>query len=142
MKRVLFSAGALMIYLTCSSSGCKHDDNSAVTPSNTTTTTPTTTGKWKVSYYFDKKDETSDYSGYVFEFNSDRTMTAGNNGVNTTGTWGERTDDGKQKFTIALNSTDSKLLELNDDWVIESKTDAEIKLKDDNNSEQLQFKKQ
>lgn len=153
MKRVLFSVFGLMIYIACTSSGCKHDGNSTVTPTNSNNTTGTGTGtvnnntpagKWVVSYYFDKKDETPDYAGYTFEFNTDKTITVSKAGVNTAGIWNQGTDDGKQKFTIAINTTDNKLLELNEDWVIEKKTDTEIDLKDDNSehNEQLHFTKQ
>lgn len=104
-----------------------------------------TSGTWRVSYFYDNdKEETSDYNGYSFSFNSDKTLTATRSSVITTGTWNETTDDGLPRLVINLNTSDDKLIELNDDWVIDSKTSNEIKLKDDNASsnEQLHFTKQ
>lgn len=128
-------------------SGCSHPDSNNVTPAanNTQQNNIVTTGKWVVSYYYDNdKDETSDYTGYTFEFGSDNTITATKNGQSTTGTWSRKTDDNLPRFVIALNTSDKELSELNDDWVIDAETENQMKLKDDNTTknEQLHFTKQ
>lgn len=127
-------------------SACKTEDNN-VNPSgggNNNSGVLVTGVNWRVSYFYDNdKDETSDFSGYTFEFRSDNTLVA-NNGSNTTsGTWNEIVDDNLPRLVIQLNTTNDKLDELNDDWVVESKTASEIKLKDDNpdRNEQLHFTK-
>lgn len=125
-------------------SACKTEDNN-VNPSsggNNNSGVLVTGVNWRVSYFYDNdKDETSDFSGYTFEFRSDNTLVA-NNGSNTiSGTWNETVDDNLPRLVIQLNTTNDKLDELNDDWVVESKTASEIKLKDDNpdRNEQLHF---
>lgn len=143
MKKILWAPLLLAIMGT----GCQNKTSTNVTPggSNNPISETVTTGKWSVSYFYDNdKDETSDYNGYSFEFKSDKTLTATRNSVTTTGNWNETTDDGLPRLVIMLNTTDDKLTELNDDWVIESKTDSQIKLKDDNpdRNEQLHFSKQ
>lgn len=127
-------------------SACKTEDNN-VNPSsggNNNSGVLVTGVNWRVSYFYDNdKDETSDFSGYTFEFRSDNTLVA-NNGSNTiSGTWNETVDDNLPRLVMQLNTTNDKLDELNDDWVIESKTASEIKLKDDNpdRNEQLHFTK-
>jgi hypothetical protein len=143
MKRILL-APALLAVLAM---GCQNKTNTNVTPGNNSSSVSgiVTSGKWTVSYFYDNdKDETSDYSGYTFGFNDDKTLSATRSSTTTTGTWGELTDDGMPRLVITLNTTDDKLVELNDDWVIESKTDTQIKLKDDNpdRNEQLHFTRQ
>lgn len=140
MKYSLLIAGITLMALN----GCKKDDNNNNGIGNSTGGI-VTTGQWRVSYFFDKdKEETSDYNGYVFEFKSGGGMTATRNGQTTSGNWSEGTDDGKPRFNIQLNTTDDKLSELNDDWVVDSKTDKELKLSDDNDThtEQLHFTRQ
>ncbi len=142
MKRILLAPALLAVLAT----GCQNKTNTDITPGNNNSVSGTvTSGKWTVSYFYDNdKDETSDYGGYTFEFKADKTLAATRSAATTTGTWSELTDDGLPRLVITLNTTDDKLVELNDDWVIESKTNSEIKLKDDNpdRNEQLHFLKQ
>ncbi|HEY9178064.1 MAG TPA: hypothetical protein VIN07_10250 [Flavipsychrobacter sp.] len=143
MKKILWAPVLMAILAT----GCQNKTSTNVTPggNNNSTSGIVTSGKWQVSYFYDNdKDETTDYSGYTFEFNSDKTLVATRNSTSTSGTWNETTDDGLPRLVIALNTADEKLKELNDDWVVESKTDNQIKLKDDNpdRNEQLHFNKQ
>lgn len=102
-------------------------------------------GTWKVTFYYDKtKDETSDYAGYSFVFNTNGTMSATKGTATTNGTWKEYTANGVQRFAITLGTTTKPLADLNDDWQLVSKTATEIKLKDNNpaKNEQLVFSKQ
>lgn len=147
MKKLILMPLLLAVLTT----SCQNKNNNNVNPddkgnNNSGSVSGTvTSGTWRVSYFYDNdKEETSDYNGYSFSFNSDKTMSATRNSVTTTGTWNETTDDGLPRLVINLNTTDDKLIELNDDWVIDSKTSSEIKLKDDNPSrnEQLHFTKQ
>lgn len=143
MKRILWAPVLLSVLII----GCQNKTSTNVTPgnSNNSLSGTVTSGKWTISYFYDNdKEETSDYSGYSFEFNTDKTLTATRSGITTNGTWNEATDDGLPRLVIMLNTTDNKLTELNDDWVIESKTETQIKLKDDNpdRNEQLHFNKQ
>ena len=141
--RKLFIIPAMIGVLAINS--CTNKTSTTTNPSGNTTTPVVNNGKWTVSYYYDKdKDETSDYAGYVFEFKTDKTISVARNSQTFSGTWSEGTDDGLAKFNIVFATTDNTLNELSDDWGIESKTDIQLKLKDDNpdRNEQLHFSKQ
>ena len=92
-----------------------------------------TQGNWQVQYFYDDRDETIAYIGYVFTFSNDGTLSL-TNGVDSAGGGWEVTQDGsKQK--LVLNIVSNTLLQnLNDDWEIESSSKSFIKLKDQNTS--------
>lgn len=76
-------------------------------------------GTWKVSYFYDKSDETSYYTGYTFEFSSDGKLTAANGSQIYTGAWSAGFDDSKNKFLINFNGVHPSALEdLEEDWLI------------------------
>ena len=76
-------------------------------------------GTWKVSYFFDKSDETNYYSGYTFEFGDNGQLTATNGSQVYSGSWSTGFDDSKNKFLINFNgSHPSALEELEEDWLI------------------------
>jgi hypothetical protein len=118
---------------------CKKDDSNNPSVAGTITS-----GTWRVSYYYDKvKDETSDFAGYVFSFQSSGQLVIAGP-LSTTGAWVINNSDdngGSQKLTISAGASDP-LNSLNDDWVITSFSDTKIELKDDsNNNEILHFTK-
>ena len=108
----LLQISALFIFSSCSNSN--NSGNTVPHPAN---------GDWKVSYFFDKQDETSNYSSYTFNFASGGTLTAVGNGQTVTGTWSNNCDDSGDKFCISFGSNASSALqELSEDWrVIEMK---------------------
>lgn len=129
--------------MSLTAASCKHDDNSN-NPSAGGSNTSTPGGGWRLSRFSERnEDKTGHYSGYSFEFSANGSLTATRNSLNTSGTWRQFQDDGLTKFEIQLSTTDHDLQELNDDWVLVSKTDGLISLQDDNSSsnEQLQFSK-
>jgi len=136
MKKILFSA----ILFTLALVSCKNssDDNS-------TGPDPQLSGsKWIVTYFWDKdKAETSNFSGYSFEFKSDGTFISNApGGSSVTGTWKTHFDDSKDKLLIVVAGV-KPIDDLSQDWVILEKTDTVMKLKDDNTShlEEIHFKK-
>jgi hypothetical protein len=84
-------------------------------------------GQWKVSYFFDKQEETGNYASYVFEFGSNGSLSA-TNGVQTwTGTWATGFDDSKDKFLMDFSGiVPSALAELEEDWLIILITDDQM----------------
>ena len=98
-----------------------------------------TSGTWRVTYYFDDEDETADYQGYVFTFNTNNTITIVKNLQTFTGTWSFYEDDGVTVFEI--NFSDSELSNLADDWELLEFSNSLIELKDDDNDEYLTFTK-
>jgi hypothetical protein len=120
MKKLLFPAAialSLSVFISCtrSSSDTTAFDNAP------------TTGQWKVSYYFDEKDETSDFAGWVFTFNTNGTASATNGATTINGTWVVR----EGEFRVDLG-TSNPLDSFTGHWLIIEKTNTSIKLKDDN----------
>jgi hypothetical protein len=128
MKKII-----ILCFLLSSFMACKNSSSNDVNPSNSTIL-----GVWKVSYFFDDKDETSDFNGYTFDFKSDGKFVATFSTNTVNGTWSE--DKSSNKLIINISGTKA-LDELADDWLITEKTNTSIKLKDDNvtKNEQLHF---
>ena len=114
---VLLAFSAALFTAACSKS---NDDNSTPGGSN-----PPAAGAWKISYFYDKQDETSNYTGYTFEFKSDGTLVATNGSQTWNGTWSTNCDDSANKFCIFFNaSVPSTLGELEEDWLIIEKNSS------------------
>jgi hypothetical protein len=76
-------------------------------------------GSWKITYFFDKKVETGNYTGYVFDFGSNGSLTASANGQTWNGSWSTGFDDSKDKILITFSgAAPSALTELQEDWLI------------------------
>lgn len=106
-----------------------------------------TQGTWKVHLFLnDTKDETANYSTYTFTFNSNGSMTAVNGGVTTNGTWTETVDSGKTKFVLkwAGGGIPVLLLQIEEDWILKSKSATMIELTDvtATNNDEIHFQKQ
>lgn len=97
-------------------------------------------GAWTVSYFTDSgKDETSDYSGYSFSFNTGGTLSVTGSGTTFTGSWSIKSgsssygssDPDKLVITISGNK---QMDHVSKDWKILKMTSSEIQLTDDNPS--------
>ena len=123
-------------------SSCKKDDNTSPSSSNNPTlSTLITSGSWRVSYFLESSDDhTSNFTGYVFQFNSNGTMTADVSGSTTNGTWSM--DDSNNEFHIDLGNI-APLKDLSHGWTVISKTSTEIVLRDNNatHNEEVHFTK-
>ncbi len=94
------------------------DDNSSSNNNSNNNVTPAA-GVWKVNFFFDKQDETSNYSNYTFEFGANGSMSASNGNQTYSGTWATGFDDSTDKFLIDFSGTvPSALAELEEDWRI------------------------
>lgn len=98
-----------------------------------------TTGTWRVSSLIDDgQDETSDFNGYVFTFDSSGSLTASNGTTDLIGTWSieddsssDDDDDDDIDFNIFFAvSEDDDFDDLVDDWDIVSINDTMISLVD------------
>ena len=111
-------------------------------------------GQWRVTYYFDSdKEETDHYTGYVFTFGSDGTVTATNGTVEVTGTWSVTDSDSSDDSPDDSSDVDFNLFfttpadfeELSDDWDILEYTSGRIRLIDvsggDGSTDYLTFEK-
>ena len=118
---LILALALVTLFTTLQSSSCsKSDDVAAI--NNTSIA-----GTWRVSYYWDKKDETTNFNGYSFSFNAGGQVVAVKGGNTVNGTWSESST----KFIINFG-TDMVLSKINDDWQKIEKTATTIKLKDDN----------
>lgn len=132
---------SILLFVIISMSSCKNKNGSA-----SPTSSIVTNGTWRVTYYWDKtKDETADFSGHTFQFNSNGNLLISHSSMNVTGNWMHEHDDsngGIDKMHFSNCGTTSPYDNLNDDWVITSQTNSKIELKDDhNNNEILHFTK-
>jgi hypothetical protein len=114
MQKIQYFSTLVLFLATVLFTSC--DDNSNSNNSPNQTLTP---GNWKVVYFFDKQDETSNYAGYVFDFSSNGTLSASTSGQTYNGTWSTGFDDSKNKFLMTFSpGVPSALLELQEDWLI------------------------
>jgi hypothetical protein len=135
---------ALILFVSCSKTEST-DTASDLTSSNKMVST----GDWTVTQYLDSgKDETSDYSGFRFQFNQDGTFIAISTAVSFSGTWslsqgsssGSSPDDDSNRLNITI--TGSKLMDdVSKKWLVVKITENEIWLSDDNvtSNEHLRF---
>jgi hypothetical protein len=115
-----FTGIAFLFILAGLSAGCQKNDDDNPAPGGGTAPA---SGPWKVSYFFDKQDETSNYTGYTFEFGADGALTASNGAQSWSGTWSAGFDDSRDKFLMDFTGTPpSALAELEEDWLIIEQT--------------------
>ena len=86
-------------------------------------------GNWAITYFFDEKDETGDFAGYIFTFFENGTAKAKKGDVIVEGSWDSYGDDGS--LDLELNFGDnSPFDELYEDWDLIEFDGTIIKLKD------------
>lgn len=136
IRNILVSILVLSSFIGCN----KDEDNSS---GGDTIASVITQGKWVIHYYLNQgKDETSNYSGYVFSFGNGGSLSATSLSNTTSGSWSELLDSGKTKLIINWNGGGIPvvLLELEEHWVLKSKSSTLIELT--NGPDELHFKKQ
>lgn len=112
--------------------GIKDCDTNSGTGGNQNFTAVLTDGTWHVSYFFDNIDETSNYNGYNFTFNSNGSVAAVKGTNNIGGTWSTSVNSGQDIFLLKFD--DSRLDELEDDWKITEYTTTKVRLKNESSS--------
>lgn len=141
ITHLLVSVAIFTSFISCSSDSTD-DVPQAVTPTNVQANA--TNGTWRITLYMDdNKNETTNYTGYIFTFNTNGAATAVKNAETKNGTWSSYVDDGKVKFQIAFGNL-PPLDEISDDWNILELTGNKIKLEDisgDGSKDYLTFEK-
>jgi hypothetical protein len=134
MKATFFSCLAAIALL--STQGCSRINDDTTAADTQAQIQNVTAGTWKVTLFTDSgNDETSDFTGYSFQFNSGGTATATKNGAPRSGSWNISSRSSKYTIDFGAKSDANKPLgELTDDWKIISISATEIKLTDDNAS--------
>lgn len=152
MKTFLILPVLALIFASCSNS----DTTSDPVADLSTKTNMVVQSDWIVTQYTDSgKDETTDYSGYKFKFNTDGTFVAVSYTTTYNGTWllaqgsnspddsgNNSTDDKLNKLTISITGN-KQMDDLSHKWVSDKITATEIWLRDDNatSNEILRFGK-
>ena len=148
MKNV-FKFNALALLIIMSLVGCSNDDsgdqaNADNGNSAERVTTTAESGTWRITLFSeDGNNETSNFSGYVFTFNTDGTIVATNGNLTVNGTWSVMDDSSNSSSDDDGNSTDdddfliffnvpqtNDFEDLNDDWDIISVTTNKMELID------------
>lgn len=137
-----FSHGLiLLLSIFLLSSTCSSDDDDGTPNDNSgqiqQIMVEAQSGTWRITSYIDSgQDETSDFSGYNFLFESNGTLTATKDDLTRTGSWSVTDSSSNDSsddidFNIFFNVPESDIFEdLNDDWDILSNSDTMIKLRD------------
>jgi len=120
----------------CALTACNNDDDTPNDTIQTQVQSNVQTGNWRITKFIDSGDnETNNFAGYNFAFNSANVLTA-TNGANTyTGTWSitdSNSDDDSQSdldFNISFNLSND-FEDLNDDWDFVSQSSSKIELID------------
>jgi len=129
---------SIMFLASCS------DDSNTLSPENSLKDR-VTTGDWIITYYWDDdKDETSDFSGYVFTFMDSGQLIALKDTTSIDGTWRSFTDDSELILNIKFVSPQT-FEDISDDWHVVEQTDTKIRLEDlsggDGSTDFLTFEK-
>jgi hypothetical protein len=140
------TAKLILLALAITLASCSKSSDDNPNPSGTSSKVEQVSGDWTVTYFFDSgKDETHKFSGYSFAFGTDGKLTASGNNSTFAGTWwignsGSDDDNSSNKLNIMITGNDA-MDELQDDWLIVSLSDKEVRLKDDgdNSNEELRF---
>ncbi len=139
-KSLLNSALIVFTLLIASCSSDSSDDNSQNTAESVQAVTNlVASGTWVITSFVDSgTDETSNFNGYGFTFNSDGSLVADNGTTSITGTWSVTSDDSNDD-SDDYNSSDDidfniffsappDFEELTEDWDIVTRSATRIEL--------------
>lgn len=144
MKMKITSILTIIMYVVTVAS-CSGDDNNDDNNQNDASANQTTeiaqTGTWRITQFIDSgEDETSDFNGFVFTFNSDGTVIANRDELSVSGTWSVNDSSNSSDDDGSSNDVDFNLFfdvpetndfeDLNDDWDLVSATNSRIELID------------
>ena len=143
MKKLFNIGFVVMLSLALMSSTCSSDDDGNSNNTNMAEiqaiVNTAESGTWRITYFFDTdSDETSDYAGYSFTFNSDGTLTATSSTATVTGSWSVTDDSNSSSSSSSDDDIDFNIRftsppdfeELSDDWDIISTSSTKIELID------------
>ncbi len=108
---------------------CKQDDP---IPTNTPSAVANVlkSGTWRISYYWDSgQDETTNFTGFAFQFANNNVLNATRNNTNVSGTWAMGTDDSDIKLLLNFSSP-ADFESLSGDWKVNTYNSTQIQLTD------------
>lgn len=128
LDRVFLVAGIASLSMLIAVSSCDDNEKAGVVkPTKEALEETIDQGVWRVTYFFDEKDETGKFSGYQFEFKHDGTATV-SGASSASGVWSAFESSSGVKLIMEFPVT-GPLEELNDDWEVVEQTDSKIRLK-------------
>ena len=139
MKTEIKTSLLLMLSMSLMSSMCSDDDDNQQTNNSQTIqqiTTQVQSGNWEVTYFFDTdQEETENFNGYTFSFETNNQLTATNGSNTYIGSWSvtdsNSSDDSQEDVDFNINFTSPpNFEELSDDWDIISHSSTKIELID------------
>lgn len=142
MKKLLtLVAISTMFFTSCTRQVNTPSNNN--TSGNSTNST-TVTGNFAITKFTDSnpfEDKTAGFAGYTFRFTEDGKIIATKGGTSTEGTYAEKPSHEGEGAKLTISFSSQALNSLNKSWLIETITDTNIDLKDDDVSagEVLQF---
>ena len=144
MKKGFYLSLLIMLSFSLMSTTCSSDDDD-VSPNDNSQQiaqieNTVESGTWRITNFNDSgQNETSDFNGYDFSFNSDGSLVATNGSNSVTGTWSVTNDsnssDDNSSDDIDFNiffpvPDDHDFEDLNDDWDVVTTTSTRIELID------------
>ena len=118
MKKIIFYYGMVasaLLFTSCSKDAGDNDNFANLQADIETITNELTSGSWAITNFIDSgKNETGDFTGYDFIFNSDGSLVADNGNNTETGTWSLTIDDNSNDDSNDSSNDDSNN-SLNDD---------------------------
>lgn len=132
MKKLFFIPLLFSIFMLNVASTCSNDDDSSSSnnPSIDDVNNNVVSGAWNVTLFSESgSTQTSNFSGYNFNFATNGTLTAVNGNTTMTGTWSTGTDDSTPKMYINFNVSNGSFEEISEDWRILSNSSSKIELK-------------
>ncbi len=128
MKYTLYPTLLVFVAIFCTASMCSDDENEKNDMFNQGLETSLDYGTWKVTYFFDKQDETGNFAGYSFQFNDDGLAIATKSSLSVQGSWGtEDSSDGNIKLYLDFGAGEP-LEELNEDWKVVGNSGPKVTL--------------
>ncbi|WP_298759288.1 hypothetical protein [uncultured Psychroserpens sp.] len=144
MKKGLYFGVLILLSFSLMSFSCSDDDDGNPNDNSQQIAQIETTvesGIWRITNFNDSgQNETSDFTGYDFTFNSDGSLVATNGSTTMTGTWSVTDDSNSNDDSSSDDDIDFNIFfavpetnnfeDLNDDWDIVSTSSTRIELID------------
>ncbi|WP_378182564.1 hypothetical protein [Aquimarina sp. SS2-1] len=142
MKKGFFYSVLIMLSFSLMSSTCSDDDDGMNLNDNSAEiqliTNTVQSGTWRITSFVDSgENETANFTGYNFTFNTNGTLVADNGTTTVNGTWSVTDDDSSSDdsssdddidFNIAF-SAPADFSELTEDWEILMRSSSKIDLR-------------
>ena len=126
MRRFLHPSLLILAAILSAASTCQDDDDMDNDDDSRSIETTLGQGSWKVTYFFDTEDETSDFEGYSFLFNEGDEAIATKNSLSVKGSWDtEDSSNGNTKLYLDFGAA-TPLEELNEDWMVVESSPAKV----------------